>query len=596
MNINYNGHNWDKDRFQQGSVGNYVKRGRYNGQDFATTYKSVNLSDFNDLPSYGNDALAFQKWYNDHYGNETGYIKEDGYFGNETMAAYNFAKQFINKTTPADLGRNVAYNPTSQQPQTITTPAFGTYTKPSTEGYGQINRAGIRNGDYSNQGTALLNKALNNWNQSVSNYGSYSGNGTWSGLLSVLNHGRRGGSDRARERALVNGQYQITKGADGNTYLRFNENGLNRNTNNSLGYNISQFVQSKKNGGMITKFQNGGAADEQAALAYLIKGLQASGIDVDPNDQNSIMQAVQQYAQQSGMQPQQAMQQLIQMGQQAQTQSAKKGAKLQYLKYLTGICPEGTEVSYHKVGGVLCKKCVQKDIEAKKCGGKAKPKKKINISCNGSAITKHQKGGALWTKNNKGQWIALSDKAGVKKGTIAKQGTIGIDRNGNKNIFMNGKWVTNGGTFTNSDGSKSVWNSKEGRFIRTGNNLQPWNNNTQSFGAPVAYAYNNNNGRHWDRNTVMSLQDALNKSYGTNLKVDGIIGPQTLAAMQKYGIDTPDGWNKLGNNAYGDLLTNGPVGRTYVGPTYNEATNTWSSSEYFVPRVPIGSHKALKIK
>ncbi len=42
------------------------------------------------------------------------------------------------------------------------------------------------------------------------------------------------------------------------------------------------------------------------------------------------------------------------------TQSAKKGAKLNYIKSLRGICPEGYELGYFKEGGQICAKCVEK--------------------------------------------------------------------------------------------------------------------------------------------------------------------------------------------------------------------------------------------
>lgn len=71
-------------------------------------------------------------------------------------------------------------------------------------------------------------------------------------------------------------------------------------------------------------------------------------------------------------------------------QSAKFGAKLNYIKSLRGICPDGYEVEYFKAGGQICKKCVAKKkqstikkeeggnmsaLEAFRCGGKKKAKK-----------------------------------------------------------------------------------------------------------------------------------------------------------------------------------------------------------------------------
>jgi hypothetical protein len=45
------------------------------------------------------------------------------------------------------------------------------------------------------------------------------------------------------------------------------------------------------------------------------------------------------------------------------TQKAANGAKLNYLKELNGICPEGYEMKKYAVGGRVVSKCM-------KCGGK----------------------------------------------------------------------------------------------------------------------------------------------------------------------------------------------------------------------------------
>lgn len=41
-------------------------------------------------------------------------------------------------------------------------------------------------------------------------------------------------------------------------------------------------------------------------------------------------------------------------------QSARTGAKLNYIKSLRGICPEGYELEYYKKGGQICTKCIEK--------------------------------------------------------------------------------------------------------------------------------------------------------------------------------------------------------------------------------------------
>lgn len=94
-------------------------------------------------------------------------------------------------------------------------------------------------------------------------------------------------------------------------------------------------------------------------------------------DEAQLKQAIQKIGQQ-GLQ--EAYQQFMQEVQQQQAQKAKFGAKLNYIRSLNGQCPEGTEVSYFKQGGHICKKCVakqkeeekQSSVEAFKCGRKMK--------------------------------------------------------------------------------------------------------------------------------------------------------------------------------------------------------------------------------
>lgn len=110
-----------------------------------------------------------------------------------------------------------------------------------------------------------------------------------------------------------------------------------------------------------------------------------------------------------------AYQEFMQMLQEQQTQYAKLGAKLNYMKSLRGVCPEGYELSYYKVGGKVCKKCMKKQenggelpedpIEQFKCGRKAKkrPSKKSEggevelEKCGGKTkkVKKKEDGGGL---------------------------------------------------------------------------------------------------------------------------------------------------------------------------------------------------------
>lgn len=84
------------------------------------------------------------------------------------------------------------------------------------------------------------------------------------------------------------------------------------------------------------------------------------------------------------LQDQNKLKQLFQIFQQEYSkgvQTAMNGAKLKFINQLNGKCPQGTHLSYYKVGGTLCKKC-EADNEDKnpikafkdKCGGKMKKK------------------------------------------------------------------------------------------------------------------------------------------------------------------------------------------------------------------------------
>lgn len=70
-------------------------------------------------------------------------------------------------------------------------------------------------------------------------------------------------------------------------------------------------------------------------------------------DPNQIMQAAQQG-------DKTALQMLAVMMASRASRSAKFGAKLNYIKYLNGKCPDGYEMKMFKKGGALCKKCMKK--------------------------------------------------------------------------------------------------------------------------------------------------------------------------------------------------------------------------------------------
>lgn len=157
--------------------------------------------------------------------------------------------------------------------------------------------------------------------------------------------------------------------------------------------------------------------DEQQLQQQIVQLVQAAmqGNQQATQQIQQIIQAAQQGDQQAA-QIAQMIQQVAQQMQQQQVRAARFGAKLNYIRQLKGVCPEGYKVEYYKEGGQLCKRCmkVQQEggevetpktvaekfrmesakcgkkmkkkedggtIEAEKCGGKPKLKKK---ACGGN--------------------------------------------------------------------------------------------------------------------------------------------------------------------------------------------------------------------
>lgn len=165
------------------------------------------------------------------------------------------------------------------------------------------------------------------------------------------------------------------------------------------------WVPRRKEGG-IMKFALGGSALDQKVEQLLsdpdniVQNL--NGI-TDENELNYIIGKIKEKAR-TDSRANRALQILAQTAQQIkqqQAQMAEKGAKLQFIKSLRGICPEGEQLTYMLKGGVMCPVCKKgaKAPENKrqeffkrepktplakcgckakmdKCGGKAKMKKK----------------------------------------------------------------------------------------------------------------------------------------------------------------------------------------------------------------------------
>ena len=134
--------------------------------------------------------------------------------------------------------------------------------------------------------------------------------------------------------------------------------------------------------------------DEQQLQQQIVQLVQAAmqGDQQATHQIQQIMQAAQQGDQQAA-QLAQMIQQVAQQMQQQQVQAAKFGAKLNYIKQLRGVCPDGYEMKYFKAGGQLCKQCVQKQKKMEE-GGKAPSGPIDSFKC-GRKMKKKAEGGNI---------------------------------------------------------------------------------------------------------------------------------------------------------------------------------------------------------
>ena len=149
------------------------------------------------------------------------------------------------------------------------------------------------------------------------------------------------------------------------------------------------------------KKQQGGQLnmDEQLRQEFLQYLMQKTGAQ----NKQQLEQEIQQLGE-DGLRREYAK--FIQEIQQQQVQVAMNGAKLNYINKLNGKCPQGTHLSYYRIGGTLCKKCEadaynesSDPIKAfkQKCGGKVK--KAAKQKCGGK-VKKKELGGEVDDKKN----------------------------------------------------------------------------------------------------------------------------------------------------------------------------------------------------
>lgn len=380
----------------------------------------------------GDDPLEFRRKHSDydafigraHMKNEDGGIDNSGgWSGSKNYNRDNvFNNQQINPITAAQANNNtlVSYNQQPQTPQANQTPQrirLEKFTDNDIRSLGFNNYQGLLNAanNSNNKNNRFLQSMYDRygsdtskWNQATiendlgvkGKYRRFGGGDfgdmsrsmmAWVGKNNgeIDRQGRTGSNGTvysskemrdAFERHTPNKQqsFQIPTTGTKSTTQNQNNNTFSGDYSNpysNFGYALQNYnqVEKKQKGGTINMEEQ---QLQQAFLQYLMQQTGAK-------DQQQLEQVIQQLGE-DGLK--QAYSQFLQEMQQQQVQAAKFGAKLNYIRHLNGQCPDGTEMAYFKVGGKLCKKCIQRQqreqeaeepsdpIKAFKCGRKMKKK------------------------------------------------------------------------------------------------------------------------------------------------------------------------------------------------------------------------------
>lgn len=199
--------------------------------------------------------------------------------------------------------------------------------------------------------------------------------------------------------------------------LRLNEMPiLNYGTTNGMDtsrlkwVDVDEFVQDplkfygrKKNGGTINKYKQGNKMNNQeelqkAFMAYLIEDAAANGVQIQSE------QDLQAYAQQLGEEGLKVKYQEFMQKMQGGAKAAL-GAKLNYIRKIKGMCPDGQETYFFKEGGSIksgCKPCMDKaknGQELQKKGNAVQQFKNRNINPNDT----------VWADGDKNKARTLTD-------------------------------------------------------------------------------------------------------------------------------------------------------------------------------------------
>ena len=315
-------------------------------------------------------------------GANVGNIKVDGWFGQQSLDALNRLKNIqLNQKMGFQQDMNNGFKETLglriNNPYHINTnnATYNSQWQSQFSDFGKRGamRAWLHNNNISN--TSQLANAIKGDQNLAKSFGFDTSKSGWDNDIETQLqnnygiHGHIGGSDRRRIRQLLDNNVNTNPSSPGMWVTR-------GQVPTWLNPTVVQF---QKQGGMINFYQDGGQVqdDPQQKIIALVQAAQQG----DQQAQQTIQQ-IQQAAQQGDQQATQIMQLIQQITQQMQqqVQAARHGAKLNYLASLRGYCPQGSHLEFFKVGGQICKKCMQNKVQEDKCGGKAKKQK---MACGG---------------------------------------------------------------------------------------------------------------------------------------------------------------------------------------------------------------------
>lgn len=315
-------------------------------------------------------------------GANVGNIKVDGWFGQQSLNALNRLKNIqLNQKMGFQQDMNNGFKETLglriNNPYHINTnnAAYNSQWQSQFSGFGKRGamRAWLHNNNISN--TSQLANAIKGDQNLAKSFGFDTSKSGWDNDIETQLqnnygiHGHIGGSDRRRIRQLLDNNVNTNPSSPGMWVTR-------GQVPTWLNPTVVQF---QKQGGMINFYQDGGQVqdDPQQKIIALVQAAQQGY-----QQAQQTIQQIQQAAQQGDQQAAQIMQliQKITQQMQQQIQAARHGAKLNYLASLRGYCPQGSHLEFFKVGGQICKKCMQNKVQEDKCGGKAKKQK---MACGG---------------------------------------------------------------------------------------------------------------------------------------------------------------------------------------------------------------------